>query len=145
MKKTTIYAACILVFSMVAHSCTNSDGDVLLTNASITEILIQDSGWVVSWHWDKDKDETNDFSGYVFFFRSTGRFDAVHSGSTTSGTWQIGNSSDGSQRLELTFGSTAKPLKNVDDDWIILKMTDNKIELKDDNDEHLEELFFEKN
>ncbi len=144
MKQTTIWIACILFYCMLAISCTNSDDDVLLTNTDITQIIIQEDGWKVSWYWDKDKDETSDFSGYVFFFRNSGAFDAVRNGNTTSGTWQVASSSDGSQRLVLTSGSATKPLKDVDDDWIILNMMDDKIELKDDNDEHLEELFFER-
>ncbi|HFA48184.1 MAG TPA: hypothetical protein ENJ95_04110 [Bacteroidetes bacterium] len=144
MKQTTILTACILFFSMLAVSCHNSDDDVLLTNTDITQIITQDNGWKVSYYWDKDKDETNDFSGYVFYFRSTGTFEATHNGTTTSGTWQVRNSSDSSQRLVLSSGTTAKPLKDVDDDWIILEMNDNSIKLKDDNTEHLEELYFER-
>jgi hypothetical protein len=106
-------------------------------------VLAQGGTWKVTWYWDKDKDETNDFSGYTFNFQPSGAFESVKNSSTTTGTWNTG-SDDGSQRLVISSGSATKPLSDLDDDWIIVSMTDTKIELKDDNDEHLEELHFEK-
>jgi hypothetical protein len=35
-----------------------------------------------------------------------------------------------------------KPLEELNDHWLILEMTGSSIKLKDDNDEHLEELHF---
>lgn len=124
-------------------SCNNSDDD-LNPSGNNPPTLTQGGSWKVTWYWDKDKDEISDFSGYVFNFQSSGAFEATRNGVTTTGTWQITNSSDSSQRLVINSGSTAKPLSDLDDDWIIVNMTDSKIELKDDNDEHLEELHFEK-
>lgn len=128
---------------LVGIGCGNSDDD-LSTDNSITQSLTNPSGWKVTWYWDKDKDkdETNDFSGYVFQFLDNGSFEANRNGSTVTGTWQV-TSNDGSQRLVINSGSTTKPLSNLDDDWIITEKTDSRIKLKDDNSEHLEELFFE--
>lgn len=144
MNQKSIWTAIILIFSLLAVSCTGSDDDSLLTTTDITQIITQADGWKVTWFWDKDKDETSDFEGYEFYFLESGTFEAVHSGNTVSGTWQVESSSDGSRRLVLNTSSDIKPLSEMNDDWIILKMTDSKIELKDDNDEHLEELHFEK-
>ena len=143
MKQTSIWTACIFLCSLFAFSCTNSNDTLPSPTTDTTQIITQQGGWKVTWYWDKDKDETTDFSGYVFHFRDTGTFDAVRNGSTTSGTWEIRTSSDSSQRLVIVSGSAAKPLSNLDDDWLILNITDNKIELKDDNPDHLEELTFE--
>lgn len=126
---------------LVGIGCGNSDDD-LSTDNSITQSLTNPSGWKVTWYWDKDKDETNDFSGYVFQFLDNGSFEATRNGNTVTGTWQV-TSNDGSQRLVINSGSTTKPLSNLDDDWIITEKTDSRIKLKDDNSEHLEELFFE--
>lgn len=141
LKKFMFVALSMLL--LVGIGCGNSDDD-LSTDNSITQSLTNPSGWKVTWYWDKDKDkdETNDFSGYVFQFLDNGSFEANRNGSTVTGTWQV-TSNDGSQRLVINSGSTTKPLSNLDDDWIITEKTDSRIKLKDDNSEHLEELFFE--
>ena len=145
MKQTINWMACILLFNILAYSCTtSSDDDQLLTSNDITQTITQTDGWKVSWYWDKDKDETSDFSGYIFYFKNTGVFEALKNGSTISGTWQIKDDSHGTKRLVINPGNEEKPLSELEDDWVILEMMDNKIELKDDNDEHLEELYFEK-
>ncbi len=142
MKKTTFLSTCIFVFCMTALSC-SPDDDQSPSNTNNTQVLTQGGTWKVTWYWDKDKDETNDFSGYSFNFQSSGAFESVKNGTTATGTWNTG-SDDGSQRLVISSGSAAKPLSDLDDNWIIVSMTDTKIELKDDNSEHLEELHFEK-
>jgi hypothetical protein len=139
LKKFMFVALSMLL--LVGIGCGNSDDD-LSTDNSITQSLTNPSGWKVTWYWDKDKDETNDFSGYVFQFLDNGSFVATRNGSTVTGTWQV-TSNDGSQRLVINSGSTTKPLSDLDDDWIITEKTDSRIKLKDDNSEHLEELFFE--
>ena len=133
-----------LLFIIVGSlgSCTNSDDDQSMPNNPDPQVITQ-GDWKVTWYWDKDKDETNDFASYVFNFNGSGAFESTNAGSTVNGTWQA-TTDDGSQRLAISSGSVTKPLTDLDDDWIIVSMTSNKIELKDDNDEHLEELRFEK-
>ncbi len=138
--KTALVALLPLLF-LIASGCDKSDDD-LPSNSDITQMLTG-NGWKVSWYWDKDKNETNDFSGYVFYFRDNGAFESIGNGSTVIGTWQT-TSNDGSQRLVIFSGSSIKPLSDLDDDWIITDRSDSEIKLKDDNDTHLEELFFVK-
>ncbi|MBK7874118.1 MAG: hypothetical protein IPJ74_27455 [Saprospiraceae bacterium] len=88
---------------------------------------------------DKDKDETSDFSGYVFTFEQGGVFKSTKNGVTTTGTWQVNSSSN---KLIINSGSAVKPLDDLSDDWIIVEKNDKLIKLKDDNDEHDEFLNF---
>lgn len=130
------------VFMLAGFGCNNSDDD-LPSNSNISQTLTSAGGWKVSYYFDKDKDETNDFSGFIFRFNADGSLESTRNGATTTGTWAI-TSNDGTQRLVISSGSGAKPLSDLDDDWIITEKSDNQIKLKDDNDDHLEELHFEK-
>lgn len=127
------------LFMLTAVGCT--DDDATTTNGTVQSL--SDGNWVISYYFDKDKEETNDFFNYTFLFHNDGTFESLTNNISTTGTWQI-TSEDGSQRLVITSGSASKPLSDLDDDWIIMDKSDNKIKLRDDNDEHLEELFFEK-
>ena len=129
------------VFLMFVTGCTNDTSNTVNPNEPNLNIPTSD-GWHVTWFWDQDKDETSDFSGYTFFFRSNGVFEANNSSGSVTGTWSI-TTDDGTQRLVL-FISELKPLSELNDDWIITESDDISIQLKDDNDEHLEEVIFER-
>ena len=129
------------IFMLAGVSCNNSDDD-MPSNSTTSQTLVQDSGWKISYYFDKDKVETDNFAGFVFHFRDSGDFEATRNGDTTVGTWQV-TSDDGSQRLVIGFATGTEPLDDLVDDWIIISLNDQKIELRDDNTEHLEELFFE--
>ena len=118
-----VLSAMLPLVLLIAMSCNGSDDD-LSSPDNVSQTLTAGNGWKVSWYWDKDKDETNDFSGYVFHFRDNGDFESVGNGSTVTGTWRI-TSNDGSQRLVIASGSATKPLSDLDDDWFITSQSDN--------------------
>ena len=121
-------------------ACDPSSDD--FTDISKSEdILTKNGSWMISWFWDKDKDETSDFTGYTFNFMENGELHAMKNGNIVhTGQWSHDSSSS---KLIIQMAST-KPLEELTDDWIIKTMNDDKIELKDDNEEHLEELHFVK-
>lgn len=135
--KTQLQILVLWVLSLLLFGACTSD-----TVDPLNPGLPDDAAWHVSWFWDQDKDETSDFAGYDFYFKPNQVFETVRNGTATSGTWKV-TSDDGSQRLVL-FISANKPLSELNDDWIIVESTENTIKLKDDNDEHLEELTFSK-
>ena len=139
-----ITACFLLIFSLAAcHNSSDDDNSVTPNNTSNPTVITQGgSDWKVTYYFDKDKVETNDFASYAFKFNADGSFESL-GGSTIMGTWKV-TDDDGSQRMVINSGSAAKPLSNLDDDWIIVSMSGSKIELKDDNNDHLEELHFEK-
>ncbi len=136
MKKMIFLGALALI---LASACTNSTDDNLPSN-DVTNI-VSNGNWVVSYFWDKTKDETHKFNGYTFVFDDNGVFRALRQGATTTGTWSVNSS----QTKFILFLSNTDPLQEINDDWIIVERTANLIRLKDDNDEHLEELHFRKN
>ncbi|MBI1228313.1 MAG: hypothetical protein GC192_23970 [Bacteroidetes bacterium] len=142
--KTSIFSNFgLILFTVLSLAACHNDDDATPSNNSNPTVITQGGGnWKVTYYWDKDKDETSNFSSYTFKFNADGSFESV-GGSTTSGTWNV-TDDDSSQRLNISSGSGSKPLTDLDDDWIIIIMDADKIQLKDDNSEHLEELHFEK-
>lgn len=133
-----------LVFSLAACHNSSDDDNSITPNGGSNPTVITQGGddWKVTYYFDKDKVETSDFAGYTFQFNADGNFQSSGS-STATGTWKV-TDDDGSQRMVISSGSASKPLTNLSDDWILVNMSSSKIELKDDNSEHLEELHFEK-
>lgn len=130
----------LLTLIMTTFACTNSTDD----NPSPDDVsnTLTDGRWKVIYYYDKDKVETDNFSGYTFDFRLDGAFIAYWGSNTRTGTWRTG-SNDGSSRLIIDIAGE-KPIDDLSDDWIILEKSDNLIKLKDDNDTHLEELHFQR-
>lgn len=123
-------------------SCSKSNDD----NVSPAEQQQKVQGdWYVSFYTDSGKDETSDFSGYSFSFSSNGTISASTSSLNFTGNWYIGdNSGDdnpSSNRLVINITGNDR-MDDVTDDWIILKLTDTEIWLKDDNAASMEELHF---
>ena len=95
--------------------------------------------WKVTWYFDKDKDETNDFAAYSFEFLNDGTF----VGNQPDGSVKLGTWTQTSSKLVIDINGT-QPLDKLNDDWLILEKNDVIIRLNDDNNTHLEELTFEK-
>jgi hypothetical protein len=131
MKKIIIL--CFLLSSFMA--CKNSSSnDVNPSNSIILGV------WKVSYFFD-DKDETSDFNGYTFDFKSDGKFVATFSTNTVNGTWSEDKSSN---KLIINISGT-KALDELADDWLITEKTNTSIKLKDDNVTKNEQLHFTRN
>ena len=133
--KIILLSAC--TFLTLAR-CTN---DTASPSAGILSIPGND-GWKITRFWDQDKDETADFSAYTFYFRTGNVFEAVSNSGTVTGVWNTGTD-DGTNRLNLSV-SSAKPLSELNDNWIIIESGEHLIRLQDDNTGHPEEVVFEK-
>ena len=114
-------------------------------NVAITpddEVILQQNDWKVSYFYDKDHEETSDFRNYSFSFDENGTFSATKNGETKTGTWHFGTD-DSHAKLHISItGNTV--LDELSDDWLIVNISDTKIELKDDNQSNQEVLHFSK-
>lgn len=124
----------------VFSACTNSDDGLIPSNQP--PVVNNNGAWRVSYYFDKDKDETSNFTGYQFTFRDNGVLEASRNGATTTGSWKV-IQDDGRQKLVINTGTASKPLADLTDDWVVIEQSSSRIRLQDDNDEHLEELHFE--
>ncbi len=117
----------LLLCFLLISSCTQED-DTQLIN---TQSNLSDGTWKITKFIDSGEDETSDFSGYTFTFKSNGDLIASNGSQTYTGTWGIvdNNSSDDSQddlELNINFMLT-NDFEDLNDDWDFISNTDDDI------------------
>lgn len=129
----------LLLFALVslaACSRSASDPSVPMLPQTLTQ-----GEWRVSYYWDEDHEETQDFAGYTFSFNANQELSIqAPDGSTLKGNW-IETQDDNLPRLVITVNSP-KPLDRLNEDWVIKLSSEDKIELEDDNPAKREILHF---
>lgn len=96
--------------------------------------IITDGSWFVSFYFD-DEDDTLDFQNLTFVFNSNGSVDVSNQQSNVViGSWSSFTNSQNQLKLLLMFPEDNNPLDDLDDDWDVIALTENRIELTDDND-----------
>ncbi|HRZ41166.1 MAG TPA: hypothetical protein P5228_00515 [Bacteroidales bacterium] len=125
MKKNLFALAAIAV--ILFTGCSKDDSSV----ASVTK-QIGGTSWVVTYYWDKDKDETYKFQNYTFAFSSGSVAEALQGGNVQTGTWVFDTSDDSHDHFIINF-PVVTPLDDLNDDWHVVKITDSVIELKDES------------
>lgn len=142
--KTTVKLIALAMISILA-SCSKSSDDNVTPNNPAGKVEQVSGNWKVSLYMDSGKDETSDYSGYQFTFATDGTLNAAAGSGTFTGSWWIGaKSSDddnSSNRLNIMITGN-KAMDHLQDDWVILKLTDTEIWLKDDNSASMEEIHF---
>lgn len=97
---------------------------------------------VISEFLDGSDNKTGDFEDYTFIFTTTGSISSVYAGDTVKGTWTIFED-DSIPKMLINFGEAGKPLDELNEDWVVLTQSEEKIELKDlSNDGGVEYLTF---
>lgn len=118
----------LLIVFFVMTSCSKDDDPVPITPTEVSNTLVSGT-WRVTYFWDSNKDETNDFNGYAFTFSAGGVVTAVRSGSTVTGSWSTGQD-DSKTELLLSFSSPADFVE-LSDDWEVVEQTSTRIKLRD--------------
>jgi hypothetical protein len=141
MKMKMLKGLLIVGLSFVFMGCPQDDDTPINNDDNPQELEAQVSGdgWLVTYFFDTDSDETNDFAGYDFSFNSDGTLVASNGTTTVEGTWSIqddSSSSDDSNDDDLDFliffnVSQDSDFEDLNDDWDIISITTNKIELID--------------
>lgn len=129
----------VLIVSLVFVGCSEDDSND--TNNTANQIadanqVAETGSWRISYFWDTDKDETSNFAGYVFNFNSDGTLVATKGNDTVNGTWSVTNSSSSSSSGDLDFNiffnvPQSSDFEDLNDDWDIIAINSNKIELTD--------------
>lgn len=140
MKTTFKIALALLVsFSLMSSTCSSSDDDDGGSNNNQNQQelvnIAQSGNWIITYFYDTDSDETNDFNGYTFTFADSGVLTATNGSNTVTGSWSVTNSSsndDSSNDLDfnLSFASPAD-FAELTDDWDIITYSSTIIELID--------------
>ena len=138
MKKKLINILTIMTLTFAVLSCSTSDdsiNEILPENITIEQIqdIAQNSTWRVTYFFDTDHEETNNFSGYSFSFNVDGTIAATNGSTTVNGTWSIddgSSSSDDDHHFNINFTSPSD-FEELSDDWEIISASTTKIELTD--------------
>ncbi len=142
--KTTVNLL-LLVFAISLASCSKSNDDNVNPDNTNSKVEQVSGDWLVAYFTDSGKDETSDFNGYRFVFGTDGTLTATGSAGTFIGNWWIGDKSgdddSSSNRLNIVITGN-KAMDHLQDDWVIISITETSIRLKDDNPESMEELHF---
>lgn len=141
--KTTVKLM-LIALSISLFSCSKSnDNNVTPSTTNKTEKV--SGNWTVTYYLDSGKDETSDFSGYNFAFNTGAVLLATNGSATYTGSWRIGDMSsddDSSSNKLIIMISGNKAMDHLQGDWLIAKLTDTEIWLKDDNVSSNEEIHF---
>ncbi len=148
MNRSFLYVLPLLLVATVFTSCSKDDDDDLLdiTTQSVSTLALEDN-WKVTYFFDDDDgDETSKFNGYTFTFTTAGEVTASLNGVNKTGIWIV-RQDDGRTELEIDFNDDDDPLDELDEDWDVTELTNNRIKLEDlddDNDDDEEYLTLEK-
>jgi len=118
----------LFIFSSLFFSCKKDDNNSTISTTNVTS-TVSSGNWRVTYYWDTDHDETNNFTGYNFVFNSNGTITATKAATIISGSWSTAND-DSKVKFVLSFSTPAAFLE-ISDDWHTIERTDTKIKLQD--------------
>lgn len=137
MKKVTLNLMTLLAVIFLFKSCSkddNSEENISTIDITTVKSTVASGDWRITYFFDTDKDETSNFTGYVFTFNSDGTLGASDGNTSISGAWSItdSDSSDDDSSDDIDFNiffTTPDNFEELSEDWEILKYTNTKIEL----------------
>ncbi|GHC49678.1 hypothetical protein [Ulvibacter litoralis] len=142
----TVQLLKMMVFTLIVAAfivACDSDDDSNPTDNAITVAQVTTTAssgdWRITYFYDTDQDETGNYSGYSFTFNQDGTLVAVNESTTVTGTWSISDDSsssddDGNNSSDLDFNiffAAPDDFNELSDDWDIISVSENKIELID--------------
>jgi len=142
MKKLTVKGLLFMLsLTLITGACSSDDNGINTNNNAETIQAVKNavvSGtWIITYFFDTDHEETNNYSGYNFTFNSNGVLTATNGTNTYNGTWSVTDSSsddDSSGPDDIDFNiffATPTEFADLSDDWDIVLNTSTKIELID--------------
>ena len=141
MKKRTVSILVVMTYLLVVMSCSKDESSITSSTADQVANIAKSGSWKITYFYDTDHEETGNFSGYSFSFNEDGTVVAVNGNANVTGTWSItdnsgsssdddGNSSSNDNDFNIFFASPDE-FTDLSDDWDIISISDNQIELID--------------
>lgn len=126
----------LLVLNLILFSSCSSDDTIQVDITSIQEITnTAKSGiWIITNYTDSGIDETTDYNGYKFDFAESGQLSSSNGITTINGTWSITDDSGSTSQGDIDFNiffNAPDNFSELSDDWDIVSISSNKIELID--------------
>lgn len=101
-----------------------------LGSLNLFEEYLVEENLVITRYIEDSVDKSGEFTNYSFIFSSVGSIDALFEGDTINGTWTVAKN-DSIPKIIIDFGNAEEPLEQLNEDWIIVSESEDKIELKD--------------
>lgn len=130
------FISILIAFNSMLFSSCSSDDIIQVDITSIQEITntVKSGTWIITNYIDSGTDETNDYNGYNFDFAESGQLSSSNGTTTIIGSWSItddnGSNSQGDIDFNIFF-SAPDNFAELSDDWDIVSISSNKIELID--------------
>ena len=130
----------MLSFSLMSSMCSDDDDDNSQSNNNAQTIQAvttqaQSGDWIITYFYDTDQEETNNFTGYTFTFGANNELTATNGTNTYTGSWSVtdSNSNDDSPSdVDFNINFSSPPnFEDLSDDWDIVTHSSTKIELID--------------
>jgi hypothetical protein len=109
--------------------CSSDDSISQEALVTIGQTALANGTWQVSLYSENNTNKTSDFTGYSFIFTPSGAMLATRNSTEYPGIWLMGVDS-GKAKLNLTFFATNGPLEEISENWDILDVSTNRIQLR---------------
>lgn len=140
MKNSLINLSILILAVLVFKSCSKDETIATVIDAAdipAIEAAVINDNWRITYYFDSGKNETADYSGYIFTFQEDGIL-AVSDGNTAvSGAWTVtvsDNSNNDSSLSNVDFNilfNSPVLFEELSDDWEIKKFSNTTLELSD--------------
>ena len=121
-----------LLLLILFSSCNNSNNNPKTILDKI-ENNITKGKWIITKFIDSGNDETSDYNGYVFDFKTSGILLANKNTDSYTGNWEMEDSNSSDDSLDdldfILFFSAPPLLEELSEDWDIISQSSTKIEL----------------
>jgi len=134
MKKALYVLLALSIFS----ACDDSDDDNR-SNGDVEKVenIAMNGLWRITYFFDTDKEETDNFNGYTFDFNNGNVLTATNGSNTYSGTWSVTDDGSGDDNnddfddIDFNIGfSNPDDFEELTEDWEIISLSNTKMELR---------------
>ena len=124
----------ILILTCCLVSCQKNQ-DAVPTVETVTpqslSALATSGTWRISYSYNANRDETANYTDYIFTFASNNKLFAVHGGNTIVGNWSAG-ADDAKAKMQISFPIPASFAK-LSHDWVVLERQNTRVKLQNIN------------
>lgn len=129
----------ILLFAAVLIGCDDNDDNGKNSSETVADIQNKAANgqWRITYFFDTDEEETDNFTGYIFEFNGGDIVTATNGSNNYSGSWSVmhdGSHDDNHGKFEdIDFNiAFSKPndFEELSEDWEIISLSETKIELR---------------
>jgi hypothetical protein len=130
----------ILTFMLLVACDDNDDDSKKGTNTKITEVenAVVGGKWRITYFFDTDTEETDNFRNYIFEFDSSNILTATNGSNNYPGTWSVtdddsshDDSNNDFKDIDFNIAFTNPPdFEELSEDWEIISLSSMTIELR---------------